>query len=116
MEWASARVIKAVFMELAWHMGAWKDSRQTGIGYARWLSATEKSEGRWDVLVRLNGTLLEHNLRWEAGSQEDVCKEPRAGANICMKVACWRRGEEDWHIEHYQPKEGIFLASKVPGE
>lgn len=34
VEWASARVIRAVFMELAWHMGAWKDSQQTGIGYA----------------------------------------------------------------------------------
>lgn len=68
------------------------------------------------MLVRLNGTLLEHNLRWEAGSQEDVCKESQAGASTCMKLACRRKAEEDWYIEHYQFKEGIFLASKVPGE
>lgn len=62
---------------------------------------------------------------WDtSGTQPEVgsrvtgrCVQGASGwSYICMKVACWRRGEEDWHIEHYQPKEGIFLASKVPGE
>lgn len=48
------------------------------------------------MLVRLNGTLLEHNLRWEAGSQGDVCKESQAGASTCMKLACRRKAEEDY--------------------
>ena len=68
------------------------------------------------MLVWLNGTLLEHNLRWEAESREDVCKESHAGASTCMKLACWRKGEEDLCIQHYQPKGCIFLASKGPGE
>lgn len=68
------------------------------------------------MLVWLNGTLLEPNLRWEAGWQEDVCKKSHAGASTCMKLACWRKGEEDLCIQQYQPKERIFLASKVPGE
>lgn len=67
-----------------------------------------KSEGGWDVLVRLNGTLLEHKLRWKQGRVEMCARSSQAGASTCMKLACRRKAEEDWYIGHYQPKEGIF--------